>query len=84
MGGYFSINERMFASPRFASLLATIPDERLLTEADGPFIERDDVPVTPGDVRDVVSRFASTKAASAIEMQNMLIRNLGRLISYRN
>jgi len=80
-GCYFSINERMFSSPKFASVLAAIPDERLLTETDGPFVERDGVPIPPGDVRDVVAQLAAAKAISVFEMQDMLTRNLHRLVS---
>ena len=44
LGCYFSVNERMLASANGRQVLLEIPDDRLLTETDGPFVERDGRP----------------------------------------
>ena len=81
MGCYFSINERMFASPKIATLLKAIPQNRLLTETDGPFVERDGVPVRPGDVAKVVDLLAQSIGNTSLETQKLLARNLHILVS---
>lgn len=81
MGCYFSINERMFASPKVAALLQAIPENRLLTETDGPFVERDGVPVKPGDVAEVVDMLAKSIGKTSLETRELLARNLRALVS---
>lgn len=81
MGCYFSINERMFASPKVDVVLKAIPVHRLLTETDGPFVERDGMPVAPGDVERVVDLLAARSGMTLIEMQKLLAQNLRNLVS---
>lgn len=81
MGCYFSINERMFASPKVGAVLKAIPTNRLLTETDGPFVERDGVPIQPGDLSKVVGLLALSIGNTFPETQKLLARNLSVLIS---
>ncbi len=81
MGCYFSINERMFASPKVGAILKCIPVDRLLTETDGPFVERDGLPVQPGDVSKVVDLLASSIGETLLETQKLLTRNLRNLLT---
>ena len=81
MGCYFSINERMFASPKVGAVLKAIPIDRLLTETDGPFVERDGAPVAPGDVAKVVDLLAAWNGTTSIETQKLLTHNLRNLLS---
>ena len=81
MGCYFSINERMFATPKVDAVLKGIPTDRLLTETDGPFVERDGVPVQPGDVSKVVDLLASSIGDTPLETRKLLARNLRNLVS---
>ena len=81
MGCYFSINERMFASAKVDAVLKAIPVHRLLTETDGPFVERDGVPVAPGDVAKVVELLAARGGMTFIETQKLLSQNLHNLVS---
>jgi TatD DNase family protein len=80
MGCYFSINERMFASPKIGSMLKGIPVNRLLTETDGPFVERDGVPIQPGDMAKVVDLLASNIGDTLIDTQKLITRNLRNLL----
>lgn len=81
MGCYFSINERMFASPKVGAVLKALPTDRLLTETDGPFVERDGVTVQPGDVSKVVDLLASSIGKTPLETKKLLARNLSVLVS---
>lgn len=81
MGCYFSINERMFASAKVGAVLKAIPTDRLLTETDGPFVERDGIPLQPGDVSKVVDLLASSIGNTPLETQKLIARNLHALVS---
>jgi TatD DNase family protein len=83
LGCYFSINERMFVSSKVDALLKAIPSDRLLTETDGPFVERDGLPIGPGDVAKVVGLLAARSARTYPETQRLLTKNLSRLVAQK-
>lgn len=79
LGCYFSVNERMLASPRGRRLLRDMPEDRLLTETDGPFIERDGQPIPAGDVLPVLEAIAFTRGQEVSEVQSRVLKNLREL-----
>lgn len=81
LGCYFSVNERMLATPNGLRVLREIPDNLLLTETDGPFIEKSGKPIGPGDVWDVLSGIAAMRAMTTEQVRAQVITNLGRVIS---
>ena len=81
MGCYFSVNERMIASPKASTLLREIPRERLLTETDGPFVERDGVAIPPGDVGAVVASLAKLLGLTVAEVEALVLQNLRGLVA---
>ena len=81
LGCYFSVNERMFANSKGQTLVKTIPQDRLLTETDGPFVERDGRPVTPGDVRPVLDALGSALTYERGEVVRLINRNLRYLLT---
>ncbi|TPI13063.1 TatD family deoxyribonuclease [Mesorhizobium sp. B4-1-3] len=81
LGCYFSVNERMFASPAGRRVIGMLPSDRVLTETDGPFIERDGTPISPGDVRKAVAELARTWGIQLDEAQAEIVRNLRALLS---
>ena len=80
LGCYFSINERMIASLNGRRILGEIPEDRLLTETDGPFVERDGKPIPAGDVMRVVEQIATAKGRKASDIQSLIVKNLHNLI----
>jgi len=50
LGCYFSINAAMLNNERHASMIQTIPLDRILTETDGPFTRTGDRQSKPSDV----------------------------------
>ncbi|MBZ9872943.1 TatD family hydrolase [Mesorhizobium sp. BR1-1-9] len=80
LGCYFSVNERMFASPSARKVVSILPRDRVLTETDGPFIERDDGPIRPGDVSKATSDLAGLWGVSEDAARVELVRNLRELL----
>ena len=81
MGCYFSVNERMFANLKGQALVRTIPEDRLLTETDGPFVERDGRPVAPGDVGPVLDALGNALTYERGEVVRLVNRNLIHLLT---
>ena len=79
LGCYFSVNERMLASPNGRRILPEIPEDRLLTETDGPFVERDGKPIAAGDVLRAVEEIAVLKGRSVSDVQSIIVDNLHNL-----
>ena len=79
LGCYFSVNERMLASPNGRRIVREIPENRLLTETDGPFVERDGQPISAGDVVRAVEEIAAVRECSFLEVQNLIVDNLHKL-----
>jgi len=83
LGCYFSVNARMLASERGRALVALLPASRLLTETDGPFIERDGRPLRPTDVSDTVKGLAVAVGREAKATGELIRVNLGELLTFQ-
>lgn len=81
LGCYFSVNGEMLRSPKHRQLVRTLPLDRLLTETDGPFVERDGQPLRPRDVGHTVAGLAEARDVSAKAMEDAILQNLRRLVS---
>jgi TatD DNase family protein len=81
LGCYFSINGEMLRSPKHRQLVGSIPLDRLLTETDGPFVERDGRPLRPRDVARTVAELAAVRGLSSDAMTHVIVQNLKRLVS---
>lgn len=76
LGCYFSVNELMLASPNGRRILQEIPEDRVLTETDGPFVQRDGKPIGAGDVVRAVREIAILKRRSISGVQSLIVDNL--------
>ena len=83
IGCYFSCNERMLASPNGRRILQEIPKDRLLTETDGPFVEREGQPIPAGDVMRAVEEIAAVRNCKVSVVQTLIVENLRNLMSGR-
>ena len=81
LGCYFSINGEMLRSPKHRSLVGSLPLDRLVTETDGPFVERDGRPLRPRDVRHTVGELAMVRNLSLEATEGAILQNLKRLVS---
>ena len=79
LGCYFSINREMLRSSKHRQLVGSLPLDRLLTETDGPFVERDGQPVRPRDIRDTVAELAEALDSPIKVMEETIIQNLMHL-----
>jgi TatD DNase family protein len=80
-GCYFSINAEMLRSPKHRALVAKLPLDRLLTETDGPFVERNGRPLRPRDISATVNELAVVRGIPSPEMAKVILRNLGALLA---
>ena len=83
LGCYFSVNEKMLDAPNGQRILQAIPDDRLLTETDGPFIEKGGTNIQPGSVQFVVSEIAKLKGVPPEKIRRLVIENLKKLTTAR-
>jgi len=81
LGCYFSINGEMLRSPKHRNLVGSLPLDRLVTETDGPFVERDGQPLRPRDVRHIVGELAIVRNLSPEATEGAILQNLNRLVS---
>lgn len=73
LGCYFSVNEMMLASASGQRVVQVVPIERLLTETDGPFVQRDGTPIPPARA---VEGVASLQGRNPSSVQIQILRNL--------
>lgn len=79
LGCYYSVNEQMLASPSGRKVLAEVPDDRLLTETDGPFVQREGKSIEAGDVRRAVEMVAELTGRSFAGTRERIVENLRSL-----
>jgi TatD DNase family protein len=81
LGCYFSINSRMLVKPSHKELVKQLPEDRLLTETDGPFVKMGDRAVVPHDVVATVSDLGGVLGMSSADLARRLLANLRTLVS---
>ena len=81
LGCYFSINMGMLGNERHASMIQTIPLDRMLTETDGPFTRIGDRPSRPVDVASVVEALGRLYGLPSNEITGLIRNNLRALLT---
>jgi TatD DNase family protein len=81
LGCYFSINPEMLRNERHASLVATLPIDRLLTETDGPFVKVEGRIIGPQDSQRTVAMLARVLSCDVDDLIAKIIANLKHLVS---
>jgi len=81
LGCYFSINSRMLENDRHRATIVSLPNECLLTETDGPFVQFEGRPVRPPDVEATVMALARLRSAEPAFISATIGRNLKSLLS---
>lgn len=80
MGCWFSVNSTLLKTDAGNRLLATIPENRLLTETDGPFIEVEGRPILPGEVGETVARIADHLKMEPLRIRALIHENVMNLL----
>lgn len=82
LGCYFSVNAEMLRNERHHAIVATLPEDRLLTETDGPFTRTASRPTTPSDVHDAADALGRIRGWAADQTAALIQRNLRNLLSF--
>ena len=80
-GYYFSINPAMIKSISGRKIISKIPKENVLTETDGPFIDKGSGPLLPGEIEEVIDYLSNLWNNTSEEVQNIININFRRLIN---
>lgn len=80
LGCFFSLNERMLNTLNGKRIVQVIPDNRLLTETDGPFLKRAGISIDPGDVELSLKKLAKLKGTSFQTVRSQVVLNYLALI----
>ncbi len=79
MGCWFSVGPAMLAGERGKALALRMPQDRVLTETDGPFAQSNGTPLLPWDVSLAVDALASLWKMSALDTELAIKNNLRSL-----
>jgi len=79
-GYFFSINPKMIKSKNGAEIISKIPLDRLLTESDGPFIQINQMPINPWDIKVVLNYISETRQISYVDVEKQIKSNFNNLI----
>lgn len=83
-GCYFSINSAMLRSSRGRELLTRIPDGRLLSETDGPFVRCRGREAEPLDVVEVVRSIAALRGRPRAAVAHQIYNNFAEILNLRS
>jgi TatD DNase family protein len=79
-GMYFSINTAMAQSKKGQSLISHMPNDRVLTETDGPFVKLRSNPATPSDINHVLAVLSGLWGVPYEEARDKVLENFRSLL----
>jgi len=80
LGCYFSINTSMINTKKGQEIIKKIPNERLLTESDFPFIKSKKKLYCIEEIPEIVQNLSQIKKMTKDEMKNQIFRNFKELL----
>lgn len=80
IGCYFSVNSAMTNSESGIRVIRAIPDDRLLTESDGPFVRTGSLPATPSNMIPLIQRLAALRGADTETTRKLVLSNFRRML----
>jgi TatD DNase family protein len=81
LGCYFSVNAQMAASERTGKVVASLPDDRILTETDGPFAKTFGEPSRPKHARESVQAIARLRNQPETDIEALVSENFNAITS---
>lgn len=78
-GHYFSVNLLMLLQPHSRRIVAQMPQDRILTESDGPFTEVEGRPLSPLQIAETVLCLSNLWSKPCAETERILEHNLETL-----
>ncbi|MCP9630756.1 TatD family hydrolase [Rhodopseudomonas palustris] len=82
LGCYFSVNAEMLSKERARAVVATIPDDRLLTETDGPFTWNGQISARPKDVGAALSLLGKMRGLPETRCAELVFQNFKALTAH--
>ena len=82
LGCHFSVNQQMLEYASGAAIARSLPEDRVLTETDGPFTTVGTRKAVPSDVVATVKRLASIRDVPVDELEQSLMRNSLRVFGF--
>jgi TatD DNase family protein len=82
LGCYFSVNARSLEHDTGVALARSLPEDRLLTETDGPFTATGDRASEPADVVTTIERLAAARGTTVPEMTRLVSANAQRVFAF--
>jgi TatD DNase family protein len=79
-GHYFSVNPAMVSSAKGRSLIELMPQDRVLTETDGPYVKVGTRAAEPSDVRAVVRHLAQVWSSTEGQVEEVVFANYRSLL----
>ncbi len=80
LGCWFSVGPAMLQGEKGRSLVSAMPQDRVITETDGPFTRQGDAPLMPWDVDQAVSHLAHLWNIPSGEAAEIVETNFKRLL----
>jgi TatD DNase family protein len=82
IGCYFSINHRTLENDTGIALVRALPQDRLLTETDGPFTSVGERKSQPSDVMSTTKQLADIRGIPLQDMKRLLSSNAKRVFAF--
>jgi TatD DNase family protein len=82
LGCYFSVNHQMLEHDSGAALVRSLPQDRLLTETDGPFTSQGAKKSEPPDVVATSEKLANARRLPISEMEKIIAANATRVFQF--
>lgn len=79
-GFYFSVNSAMAASDKGRRILAALPQDRILTETDGPLLKIDGQAARPEQTALIVEHLAGFWRVDPVDARKTILTNFRRLL----
>lgn len=79
-GFYFSVNPAMVKSESGNKIIKRVPIERLLTETDGPFVNKNGKALLPGEVDEVIDFLAEIHCKNKEEINEIIKINFNSML----
>ena len=80
-GCYFSINLKMLEYPRKKALVETIPQDRIITESDAPFVKYKGLQIHPKNMDITIKQLSDLWSVSEKQTTKIITKNLVSLLS---
>jgi TatD DNase family protein len=81
LGCWFSVNAPMLRNERMVEIIrAEMPDDRIITETDGPFTKSGKAPSKPADVEEAVRLLGAVLGRDELQQKGVVLNNLRRLL----